>query len=500
MKSFTHITLCGLTVATLLAAGCSGQQTIATPDVKTFPAAGKGYLQVAESKRYFQFEDGTPFVIIGANEGMTWPDLDGAYANANPERTEAYFRMLHDHGVNTIRIMAEYSQDGYHNLEKPIGSYVPETVDYWDRIFKLADQYDLYVLLTPWDTFWMNQNWEVNPYNAANGGPAKSKHDFLTSPAVRDAQKQRLKFMIDRWGNSDHLLAWEIMNEADMWWEASPDEIKAWIDEMSLFVKTYEQQKWGKNHMITFSTAKAVPDGTLGDAVFNHPDIDFSNTHLYAEPAVNAPVNAIDAAVSFDQDIAGAQTMMQTPKPFTDTESGPITEWITDHDLDHEYFHNMSWAHLMAGGAGFGMRWPYLEPHTLTETMRDHQLAMSKFARTIDWTHFPSRNIDKDAAIDQAGVKIFGSGDGRQAILWLLQDTSAHRFQDLTADKIKRYEEAILTLNGMSEVPAAFEVRFWDTYAGSLISTVKVPNDKGTLKVELPAFTKDLALHILPLQ
>jgi len=477
---------CVLT-ASLLLPGCSLFDREST--IKTYPAAGTGYLRVADSKRYLQFEDGTPFVMIGANESMTWPDMDGAYLNANPARTEAYFQMLREHGVNTIRVMAEYSQDGQHNLEQPLGTFDPLMVAYWDQIFQLAEKYDIYVLLTPWDTFWMNENWGINPYNAANGGPAQSKHDFLTSPQVMEAQKNRFRFLIDRWGGQKNLLAWEIMNEMDMWWEATPTEIKAWIDEMSTFVKTYEQQKWGKTHMITASTAKAVPDGVLGEVVFNHPNLDFANTHLYAEPAVNNPTNAIDAAISFQQDILGAQTMMKTPKPYTDTESGPITSWITDRDLDHEYFHNMSWAHLMAGGAGFGMRWPYLEPHTLTETMRDYQQAMAAFARTVDWSKFASHNLHEELRVDQANVLPFGSGDGKQAIVWLLQDTRTREASTI--------QKAHVTVQGMTS--GSYEVRFWDTYKGVVLSVATQETaDDGTLTIPVPDFGKDLALHILP--
>jgi hypothetical protein len=489
-----------ITLLLIMLAGCSeqNQKEISTADIGTFPASGEGYLQVSDGKRYFEFEDGAPFVIIGANEAMTWPGLDVLYSNPNSDKTENYFKMLQEHGVNTIRIMMEYSQDGYHNIEDPIGEFVPETVAYWDNIITLAEKYDIYLLLTPWDTFWMNQNWAYNPYNAKNGGPAESKHDFLTHPKVIDAQKNRLKFMIDRWGNSDHILAWEIMNEIDMWWEASPEEIKAWVDEVSTFVKEYEKEKWGKNHMITVSTAEAVPQDLVGDVIFNHPNIDFANTHLYAEPEVNNPSNTIDAAVKFNEFIVDIHQEMDTPKPYTDTESGPITQWITNHDFDHEYFHNMSWAHLMSGGVGFGMRWPYLQPHTLTDTMRDYQLAMSNFARTIDWSNFASQNIDQTLSVNKEKLIAMGSGDGKQAIVWLLQDTSDYDFNELTEDKIKTYQDAQLTISGLEPSIDRFEIYFWDTYEGEVIEAASVKNEDGTLTIQLPEFSKDIALHIRP--
>lgn len=498
MKS--SITLLVLCFSLIILTSCvrPAQEQIDSQHLLDFPDTGEGYIRVAKGQRYFQFEDGTPFIINGANEAITWPDMDGLYANTNPQRTEDYFKMLKEHGVNTIRIMMEYSQDGYHNLENPIGEFVPETVEYWDEVIKLAEKYDIYLLLTPWDTFWMNHNWDYNPYHAANGGPAQTKHDFLTSRAVIDAQKERLKFMIDRWGDSEHILAWEIMNEIEMWWNASPEEIKAWVDEVSSFVREYEQEKWGDNHMITVSTANPVPTGLLGDVIFNHPNIDFANTHFYHEPTINDPDNTIDAAITVNKFIRNVQKQMDTPKPFTETESGPITQWITDRDLDLEYFHNMSWAHLMSGGASFSMRWPYLQPHTLTDTMRDYQLAMANFARTVDWTHFAGQNIDKQLSFNKGDLILMGTGDGEQSIVWVLQDTREVPFSKLTAEDIKTYTDAELTINGLNPAIERFEVYFWDTYEGKVIEAASVKNNTGSLIIKLPEFSKDLALYIRP--
>ncbi|TIL77742.1 MAG: hypothetical protein E5Y81_12695, partial [Mesorhizobium sp.] len=42
----------------------------------------------------------------------------------------------------------------------------------------------------------------------------------------------------------------------------------------------------------------------------------------------------------------------------------------TSPELPTEYFRHLQWAHLAAGGAGGGMRWPNRSPHVLTPGMR----------------------------------------------------------------------------------------------------------------------------------
>src|SRR5207253_731329 len=84
---------------------------------------------------------------------------------------------------------------------------------------------------------------------------------------------------------------------------------------------------------------------------------------------------------------------MTSPRPYFDSESGPIHGWIKDRQIDVELHHNMSWAHLAAGGAGSGMRWPYTDPHYLVPEMRDNLLGMARFATQIDWTTFASSNL-----------------------------------------------------------------------------------------------------------
>jgi mannan endo-1,4-beta-mannosidase len=66
--------------------------------------------------------------------------------------------------------MLEYAQDrsGVSLLEKPLGVYNDSVIKMWDEIVRLAEKYDIYLIVIPWDPFWMYENWDVNPFNEAN--------------------------------------------------------------------------------------------------------------------------------------------------------------------------------------------------------------------------------------------------------------------------------------------------------------------------------------------
>src|SRR6185503_2958117 len=57
--------------------------------------------------------------------------------------------------------------------------------------------------------------WPQNPYNVTNGGPCNVANDFFTNPTAQWLYQKRLRYLIARYGYSQNLLAWELINEID---------------------------------------------------------------------------------------------------------------------------------------------------------------------------------------------------------------------------------------------------------------------------------------------
>jgi len=456
------------------------------------------FVRISPSGKYFQLEDGTSFVPIGSNEAMNWPEMMCIYPNHgeyNPPGAEHYFQMLRKHGVNCIRIMAEAANTGIRNggafLEEPVGEYVQDTVAFLDGLFELATQHHIYVILTPFDTFWMDKKWDQHPYNAVNGGPAHSREEFLTSEAVFKCQQERMRSLIDRFGNSDFLFAWEILNEVDMRWGATPEQQRDWTARMAKFVREYEKTKWGTNHLITVSLTETEveADSRIPSLLLDNPFLDFVTTHIYY-PQGRAPVDPIQPALEFGRGIRRQleQIEQSVQRPFFASEFGPVDLWPLPDELDDELFHNMSWAHLATGAAGAGLRWPYRWHHILSEGMRESQLGLSLVASKIPWSTFAARNVDERLSVstpDGQKVHPVGCGDEQQFLIWLVRESNSKKVGD---------GDTQLVLKASSE--GSFQVRVFDTRTGKKIQQSVVKADSGKVTVVLPSFDKDIALIV----
>lgn len=486
----TRILWAGLCLLVLLL--CSFQEMpLAAQDI-TLPTY-QGYISVAPGGRYFVDEAGQGFIVIGQNDGVPWPGLSSLLHGA-PGPTETYIRDLRDHGINVSRVMIEYAQQPHTYLENPVGAFSESVTAFWDTFIELSEQHGLYLLLTPYDTFWQSHNWDAFPYNVTMGGPCETRRDWLRGRACIDAQKARWRYIIDRWGGSPNIFAWDIMNEIDIWWGSTMDEIEAYVDEMAAFVREYETERWGRTRLITVSSAAPVPEGALGRIIYRHSALDFANTHLYIGPDIRQPDNPIGAGPMMAGGVLRSLEAIDDNRPYFDSESGPIDRWIINPRFDQEYHHNMSWGHLAAGGAGSGMRWPYTDPHFILPELRDNLLALARFASTIDWANFPSRNISAEVQTSRREIIDAACSDGRTAIIWLLLDR--RRNQDVT------FENASVTIRDVLE-EGSYTVEFWETYEGYILQTVEARVVDGSLEITIPEFEldlKDLALIVRPAQ
>lgn len=376
------------------------------------------FVRVMPGGRYFVHASGKPFIPLGYNHNPDWTKLEEANPSRegeyDPNLPDRYLAHLHDCGVNVLRMMIETPPSG--NLEDPIGTFQPEHVRWLDTVVAAARKHDIKLIVTPWDTFWMNLRWETTPYNPDRGGLVKERLDFITQPAIRAQQKRRLQFLIDRYGNSGTVFSWELLNEADLWWGANAAQLRSWSDDMSAYVRKYEKAKWGRNHLVSVSFAEAMPKGDMAKLAYTSPDFDYATTHLYIG-ASKAPTEPIGPAKAIDQGIRYAMGQIQDTRPYMDTENGPIDKWIDDAKLDEQVFHGMIWTHLAGGGAGSGFRWPYRNPHILTEGMLQELKKMSVFAAEVPWAKLAGPHLPFEAAGEgDAAVSAFATKDA--AIAW----------------------------------------------------------------------------------
>ncbi len=458
------------------------------------------WITVAPTAPYFLTACGQPWTPIGQNDAITWPDLASLFQRRDLVAVEGHLAWLAAHGVTCLRLMLEYCQTNHRYLERPVGRFQPNMVRLWDDLFTLCAKYELRVLLTPFDTYWMGRRWRYHPYHQTQGGPGTTRAQWLRCPQMRAAIKNRLSFATERWGGSGVLFAW------DLWNELPPAKagrhaagLADFIHDVSQHLRTVEMRCFGRTHLQTVSVfgpnLRAHPG--LGDLVFCHPDLDFATAHFYDATTISRPQNALDPALHTAELVRQGLEQVPANRPFFDSEHGPLDTFKSGRQLpeafDDEYFRCMQWAHLAAGGAGGGFRWPYRYPHVLTPSMRAAQRSLAGFVELVNWAQFQRRNLTAQVHLSTTAVQCVACGDAYQAVVWLVRPealtTRAGRYRPLAALAMH------LLLPGLR--PGTYHVYIWDTAAGRICDQLLMQANDYQLVIPIRGLEVDLAIAIV---
>lgn len=459
------------------------------------------WIEVAPDAPYFVTETGDAWTPIGQNDAITWPELAGAFRRRDMAAVASYFGLLQASGVTVLRLMLEYNHGRHRHLERPAGVFQPNMVRLWDDLVELCERFGLRMLLTPYDTFWMWLHWHEHPYNRRNGGPCADRSQWLLSPAMRTAIKQRYAFAIERWGGSGAIFAWDLWNElhpAHAGNATGPFE--EFITDLSKFVRAAEIKRYGRAHpqTVSYFGPTIVENPQISGVVYGHPLLDFASTHFYERDTIDCPRNTVDPAISTGKLVREALAHIHDRRPFFDSEHGPIHLFKDQRvtlpgAFDDEYFRHMQWAHFASGGAGGGMRWPNRHPHQLTRGMRAAQAALARFLPLIDWQRYRRHNVNDEIGSTHGSPALFGSGDEDQAVIWLL------RKDILATDGTLRQDAAPLhtTISVPGLRAGDYRITAWDTCLGAATDvTTQRHAGHGDLCVPLPPVLTDLAIAL----
>jgi hypothetical protein len=466
-------------------------------------AAAPGPLPRIETRPglpYFVTSEGAAWTPIGHNDAVGWPELAGLFRRRDVPAVRRHLQSLKAHGVTCLRLMLEYAQGRHRYLERPAGRFVPDMVQLWDDLFALCEEVGLYVLLTPFDTFFTWRAWRHHPYNYANGGPCPDRSQLITCPATREAIKARLEFATRRWGASPAFFAWDLWNELDPAQAGDdPAACEPFIADLSRFLRALELCVLGRAHLQTVSVfgLECLKSTALCDPVFRQPGLDFANPHLYERGTIDYPRDTVTPALATGRLMRAALAEARDLRPVFDSEHGPIHAFRDRHRtlpelFDDEYFRHIQWAHLASGGAGGGMRWPYRHPHVLTAGMRRAQLALSRFLAFIDWRRFRRRNLNEEASATE-GFEVFACGDAHQALAWLLRTDSLGPDGRLRTDAPQR--QAAVTLPSLAA--GRYRVVLFDTQRGEAIADRECVHVAGDLQVFCGEVRCDVAVAVI---
>ena len=240
-----------------------------------------GFLHV-KSDWVLQFDNGKPF--RGVAENICWESRDNDDSK--------FFRELHEMAdvYNYDCMLTDFAQNGgnfyrtwmcswnlpidykgpFNNSRYTVSDefYNPSAVERLDHLIELSESLDLYVMLT------LGQG----GYMERDGGVATSTEDFFKGRASRDRYKNRLRYIVARWGYSPSIAMWEFFNEVDNVQfrnrnnPIDPKLISDWHDEMATYIKQIDPY----NHIVTTSISHRDIEG-----LNSIKEIDINQKHIY---------------------------------------------------------------------------------------------------------------------------------------------------------------------------------------------------------------------------
>lgn len=325
----------------------SGETASPPQRVEVAPSTGRGFIRLPSGGEYFQYDDGTPFFPIGQN--IAWAGKRGTYDFDDwiPRSGEA--------GMNLARIWLQWNTIlSIEHKGSGAGRYDLGNAWRMDYVMDLARKHGVRVLFTidspePYqkEHYWLgkltSKPWDNCPHNAANGGPLREPAEFYTSPEARRLIRQRLRYVVARWGWDPNVFCWELWNELNCFpgWEKLLPHVVSWHVEMADYLRAIDPNR----HLITtsFGNDEGHPD------VWNVRQIEFVQSHCY---------NLTDEAGHVP---AVIQKMKQLHgRPHLVGEFGPSMEFLSKLptvDPQGVQLHNTLWASALGGGAGTALTW-----------------------------------------------------------------------------------------------------------------------------------------------
>ncbi|MBC7328090.1 DUF5060 domain-containing protein [bacterium] len=327
---------------------------------------GEGFIRRSEKSPYYlRFDSGKSFFAIGEN--MCWGSL---------ENYERWLKELGDSGGNYIRVWMcpwhlslEWSptDPGAQGDYQGLGKYALDNAWRVDKLIEMAHKNGIYIMLclgyhgelSDQQLYFGEQRWEFNPYNKKNGGPCEKPGDFWTNEIARKFYKQRLEYIVARWGYSTNILSYEFWNEVN-----AP---ASWVEEMANYVKSIDPFK----HLCTT---------TYGDdAVWRIRNMDYSQIHHYG--VGDQP----DFTLLFHN--ACREHTEKFQKPFLIGEFG-IDFRKSDVNYDEKglgtSMHNGMWSALMSRSMGTAMIW-YWDNYVHPKKLYREFTPIAKFVADIPW-------------------------------------------------------------------------------------------------------------------
>lgn len=418
-------------------------------------------------RQVFATQSGKPVIMIGENLCYNQPieqkNSFSKYIICNMSR-------LAENGANHVRIFdmvnsGSYIREGMHKMSQSASAM-------WDRVFEAADNFGMYITFVTADFSEFTQGiFNGSPWHKENGGYISDATDFFSDEETKEAYKTYLRYIVSRWGYSESLLTFELFNEidrTDAMWQGRHGDIGVWLSEMADYLRALDSNRHMLSNSVFFINLVATFYKPFDFAYYhqrNHASVSYlaeiqKNSHrAYNRPALNG-----------DGGVAGATECLC---------GGSISPDLT-------IVHQGNWAGVMGGGAGTVLNsdWQKLSDYSGEWIYK----TVSKIANQIPWCDFEMKMVTTETVkVSNNQISLLGYTGDDYACLWVYDN---HLLPICPDETVFESESLYLSLKD-----GIYIVEWMDTRTGEDVKAEEI-SANGTVKLEMPVWSKDIALIV----
>lgn len=337
---------------------------LASGEFTVEPGDERGFIRVGESRRHFVYDNGDSYFPLGQNMGWVSRSLDD---------WTGYLDECQAAKINWIRIWMVswgytelvWSPSGgrYHGLD----AYDLRNAALWDGIFQNAKERGITVTLVinhhGQYSSSTNPIWDENPYNKANGGYLDHPSQFFTNARAKKDYRDKLRYLVGRYGAYTNLMAWEFWNEVDLTSGFDLAAVNRWHEEMAAYLASIDPY----DHLRSTSASSDIP------ALHRTPGIDYAQTHSYTQGLIDR-----------QQSVSKRYFENEPDAPHFFAEMAYGWQGPARFDTSGVSLHNQLWSSVHSYDAGTAMTW-WWDNWVRPQNLYYHFQFLADYIKDVNW-------------------------------------------------------------------------------------------------------------------